>query len=372
MADQSDVEDGRGIRIERIKIENYKGIESLELELPAPELRSGSDVFVLGSRNGVGKTSILEAIGLVLFSIYNLRDRAQLNWDKLSEDLPVHLGQLIRAGSENARIVAEGVVNGQPGKATVVLSREEQLFETNYDKSVFLAIRPRGFNAHQLVHAPRELAAILGVSSQPFFRPSAALFHSFRKLAEVDPSPTAVIGDSRGGLFEGETWKFQRDSFSFDLFKYSVRRILLARANLIEDLGGGDVEDDFEHLERWLNRFASVSLGKFKRGRERELSIQVQPSEDGHSFPLDGLSSGQKSIITLLFLVWRATHDRPGVILIDEPELHLNPEWHRAVMKELVRLQPDNQYIVATHSDDVFSFADEERQILLTEGESRG
>ena len=61
-----------------------------------------------------------------------------------------------------------------------------------------------------------------------------------------------------------------------------------------------------------------------------------------------------------------------GFVLIDEPELHLDPQWHRVILRALRRLQPHSQFIVATHSpeiyDSVFSF---QRHLLIPKDDPR-
>ncbi len=56
-------------------------------------------------------------------------------------------------------------------------------------------------------------------------------------------------------------------------------------------------------------------------------------------------------------------------MLIDEPELHLNAEWHRRFIWQLHELQPKNQYVVATHSEDVFDSVEPTCRVLLETGE---
>ena len=93
--------------------------------------------------------------------------------------------------------------------------------------------------------------------------------------------------------------------------------------------------------------------------------MRVSPDGGAPSFPFDGLSSGQKEVISTLFLIWQYTREKPGIVLIDEPELHLNAEWERPLIRELFRLAPGNQYILATHSEDIFDAVDPRRRMLL-------
>lgn len=40
----------------------------------------------------------------------------------------------------------------------------------------------------------------------------------------------------------------------------------------------------------------------------------------------------------------------PGVVLIDEVDLHLHPRWQARILEDLVRIFPNVQFIVTTHS----------------------
>lgn len=93
--------------------------------------------------------------------------------------------------------------------------------------------------------------------------------------------------------------------------------------------------------------------------------------EAGHRLSVDALSSGQIEVFCFIgsLLVekfWK------GIILIDEPELHLDPQWHRPLLSVLTRLRPGCQVIVATHSrevsDSVRSF---ERFVLVSDDDPR-
>ena len=52
-----------------MSLRNYKGIDEVELLLPAPRMAEDPDVIVIGSQNGLGKTSILECCSLLLSTL---------------------------------------------------------------------------------------------------------------------------------------------------------------------------------------------------------------------------------------------------------------------------------------------------------------
>ncbi len=64
-------------------------------------------------------------------------------------------------------------------------------------------------------------------------------------------------------------------------------------------------------------RFASVGVNEHGL-----LSIKVQDTETGRFFDLDGMSSGEKGLVLTFLLIGRSIA-KGGLILVDEPELHL-------------------------------------------------
>jgi energy-coupling factor transporter ATP-binding protein EcfA2 len=92
---------------------------------------------------------------------------------------------------------------------------------------------------------------------------------------------------------------------------------------------------------------------------------------EGDRREVDLLSAGQ--IELFLFLAELAMNEnRAGIIFIDEPELHLDPQWHRLILRTLGRLQPRAQLIVATHSPEIYdAAASYQRHFLVPENDPR-
>lgn len=86
--------------------------------------------------------------------------------------------------------------------------------------------------------------------------------------------------------------------------------------------------------------------------------------------PLDMASSGELEWVTLVGTLI-ATEFR-GLLVIDEPELHLHPQWQTRFIPALRQLAPDTQVIVATHSaypwDQALSY---QRILLLPDNDPR-
>ncbi|MBM3472641.1 MAG: AAA family ATPase [Armatimonadetes bacterium] len=82
----------------------------------------------------------------------------------------------------------------------------------------------------------------------------------------------------------------------------------------------------------------------------------------GERLPFNVLSHGMRGMLAMVGdMAWRgfvlnphlgadAARETPGVVLIDEIDLHLHPSWQRHVVDDLKRAFPKVQFIVTTHS----------------------
>ena len=83
--------------------------------------------------------------------------------------------------------------------------------------------------------------------------------------------------------------------------------------------------------------------------------------------PVSLLSDGVRAMISLAAdLAWRCTKlnppfgrdasiKSPGIVMIDEVDMHLHPQWQQRVIASLHRAFPKIQFIVTTHSPQVLS-----------------
>ena len=80
----------------------------------------------------------------------------------------------------------------------------------------------------------------------------------------------------------------------------------------------------------------------------------------GATLPFDALSDGYKAFIgwvtDLLYHVSRGTpsgemlFEARGVVLVDEIDQHLHPEWQRSVIPRVARAMPNLQFVFSSHS----------------------
>jgi len=95
----------------------------------------------------------------------------------------------------------------------------------------------------------------------------------------------------------------------------------------------------------------------------KELTFHITKFEKALSFTQ--LSDGERGLLALVFdisrrlIIANIDKDNPlegkAVILIDELDLHLHPRWQRTVVSDLLRTFPNCQFIATTHSPQIIS-----------------
>jgi len=88
---------------------------------------------------------------------------------------------------------------------------------------------------------------------------------------------------------------------------------------------------------------------KLRLSRTQGLVVECEP--DGRPIEVQALSSGEQHELVLLFdLIFRV--QKGTLVLIDEPELSLHPEWQMQFVDDLMTIAQDRQFdvLLATHS----------------------
>ncbi len=107
---------------------------------------------------------------------------------------------------------------------------------------------------------------------------------------------------------------------------------------------------------------------------------QLLIDHDGTTLNLRQLSDGERSVLVLVLdIARRLTQANPSlndpiseaeaVILIDEIDLHLHPQWQRKIVRDLVRTFPNCQFIASTHSPQVIGEVPHD-QIQMIDGDN--
>jgi len=152
---------------------------------------------------------------------------------------------------------------------------------------------------------------------------------------------------------------------------------------------GGRMRPGFEVVKRAvLNCVLNADGLWYDPDRE-----QIVLSIDHQAQPFDNLSAGQRMMLALIadiaikavtqnaFLLPpdelgpedeplpRVLQQTPGVVLIDELDVHLHPKWQRHVIEDLRRTFPQIQFVGATHSPFLIQSLRSGEELIVLDGQ---
>lgn len=78
---------------------------------------------------------------------------------------------------------------------------------------------------------------------------------------------------------------------------------------------------------------------------------------------IDDVSAGELELIAMAGELM--VDDKPRLVLVDEPELHLHPEWVSQIKRALRSFAPGAQFILSTHADAPWDQASSYERLLL-------
>lgn len=123
-----------------------------------------------------------------------------------------------------------------------------------------------------------------------------------------------------------------------------------------------EIEKLYEPLEKLIkiiNQFFSESKKEVLIDSQGEVTIKFK---NGKEAKLYELSSGEKQIITMLgHLIFfeERFKKKPGIFIIDEPEVSLHLAWQEIFVNSILEASPNTQFILATHSPAITGDAEE-------------
>lgn len=343
------------MRIDHLTLKNFRCFEDQEYDFH-PSMN------VLIGQNGTGKTAILEALATSAGS-----------W-------------LLGIGGFESRHIRPNDVRLKP-----IIIGEEMTFEQQYPVS----ISAQGEIEGKYIGWQRTLAS----------ERSRTTYGDVRQLRELATHADVSVRAGKSIILpviayygSGRLWKELRDS--------RVKQSIKDKQTRLSRLEGyRDSIDDRvspRDLMRWLERQAWIA---FQEGREPQLlrtvlstmvamlegatDVRYDPKRedivvsfaDSSPLPFKYLSDGQRNLLALAGdiamrmsrlnpqLGLDVLNETPGVVLVDELDLHLHPRWQRRIIDDLRRLFPKVQFIVTTHSPFIIQTLQEDELINL-EGQS--
>jgi len=315
------------VRIKRISIEGFRAIrEPLDLEWVDPR-GAPLERVVMAGPNGSGKTSVLEAILLAL-------GREEL----IVRDLPaVARGDHWRTDLASDASVMLDCLDDVAG-ARFVVTRTADRWEYRV-----------GLEGHDIrvIDDPEDVRRALDSHRVEYFS-------SWRSPVLPGGLQPTTAGRSPA---DNEANRLRR--LKQQIINERARRAFRTQPTIV-----GLSKD-----ERWLDRLNAV-WSSFHTDDSMINADVVDPDADEPTFDLfvfdgserrcsiDQVSSGELELLTVAGTLILAEFD--GLLLIDEPELHLHPEWQAQLLDMLRTAAPRAQLVVTTHAsapwDQAYSF----------------
>lgn len=147
-----------------------------------------------------------------------------------------------------------------------------------------------------------------------------------------------------------------------------------------ENLGGvPELEVVYSAMEKCFSLVGGYDDVKVQYNlNTNELDVYYTTTDNHRmKLPLNQLSDGYKGTVSLVAdiayrmavlnpqLLDRVVVETPGVVLIDEVDLHLHPSWQQSVLNDLRSIFPKVQFIVSTHAPAVIQSVQSENIRIL-------
>ncbi len=341
------------MRITDLELENFRGFKKLHLQFDPNQ-----QTHVLVGINGSGKTSILDAIAMLLMHIVQpltSNSKSYKNPFYLTDD-DIQIG----AKSTHNKFTINFLEQNTLGfiKKEVYSNKSAYAYENFKTLVSFL-------NEHLLNNAQFNL-------------PILVYYQSNRHLI----SPTSKKKTTE--TYNHEQFYAYKNAFSAQKSDFSTflnwfineenfenQEKIVRQDFTFESKNLSTVRSAVKHFLEILKSetFSSLRIKRQRNGhssfRSLRLSSYLVISKDGQELTLDQLSDGEKSLLLIVgdiahrLAIANPSLEQPlngeGIVLIDELELHLHPQWQRLVVAALEKTFPKLQFIVTTHSPQVLS-----------------
>ncbi|MHA3683736.1 AAA family ATPase [Leucobacter sp. HY1908] len=347
--------------VSRLRVENFRCFARLDLEL-AP------DLTLLVGLNGAGKTAVLDAIAVALGTpmreLSGEKQRGILQEDVrvVPFDLDSHVTSATVEPQYPVSVAVEAALDGHD----VTWERRRDSASGN-TKEV-------GKEVHQLAAA----VSLRATGSDADARAQTLLpvisYYGIERLVKI-----------RSG--HGEIQASRKHAYASALEPGSD----LTRLNGFLAVLDGQIQDarvfGDENPEGAINQFRAIDLAcervletvGWRRLRWNRAIGQLTLSHSKHgTLPLSYLATGTKiaagMAIDLASRMARANPQlgasellelTPGIVMIDEVDMHLHPSWQQRIVPALRRVFPRVQFILTTHSPQVISTVEADRVRIL-------
>lgn len=330
------------MNLKRLRLQNYRRFDFFEIDFQ-------SSLTVIAARNGQGKTTILEAIAAALGPFVGAFDDGKSKHIDRSDARYKRVGLgfeneqifpvLIDAEMTRPDLTWQRALNGPKGRTTT----KEAVPLANWGSALVSSVR----------------------TGEKVLLP-VVCYYSSRRLwvTHKITSAKAVLSESRMIGYE--------DCLSSSS-NYSQIQLWLRKATYAAIQQRSQSGYEAGHLDLRLKGIGeAVNYVLSEEGWDNfHYSLVFEELAMSHpdhgALPVSMLSDGVRAVISLVadlalrcvrlngYLQEFAPKKTPGIVLIDEVDLHLHPAWQQRILTSLRDAFPSIQFIVTTHSPQVVS-----------------
>jgi predicted ATP-binding protein involved in virulence len=351
------------MRITQLIAENFRNFENLQLDF------QGNLCVILGV-NGAGKSNVLELIGKHFYKIGSEicfadnqsstfivdKNISILNQDFNKSDF---IKQIKSSASftenifskKNANLKCDFIVsiNNQSSNVDGIFRKIEK--NTNIPVLVFYSIERGSINLEKKARSTKNRSHFTYLSS---LDASFSLYTSFVRWFEDEEN------------YENQ----QRLDENIDYRNPKLELIRTSISSFFSQLADADFKQLKVKKKRNDNDF---------NFEESSISKSLTILKNQEELNVEQLSAGEKNLLLLVVDITRRlaianpSLENPllgeGIVLIDEIDLHLHPQWQREVISALMSIFPNIQFIVTTHSPQVLSKIRKENIVILKDNQ---
>ena len=326
------------LRPTALKLRNFKGIAELDITLD-------ESLTLLAGVNGVGKTSVLQALLAAVTRAWTATPPHNYPDFGFSESVT-------RAGATGAEVLLELALPAQSPIALRLAVQERVL-------------APDPLQFHQLNQFLQKFQPSL---------PLVVYYEQNRVPVSGSNWRNVSISSRENRASSLHTTATSPHEFKAWFFEKEADEGLETRER--RNLNYSDPElAAVRGLLRQLDGFRAVRSRKPPEKGERTLYLE----KDGGDIPFDSLSGGEQAFFLLAADLARRLmlespgvpiEEAPGIVCIDEIELHLHPAWQKKILRTLMNTFPACQFIVTTHSPQVIGGVEAHHVRLLEPAEN--
>ena len=372
------------MRIEQLEVKNFRCLENITIEFPA------NNLAVIVGVNGAGKSAILDALKISISNVIRQLISLEIKKDFTLQDITGSSAIIeqdeIHHTAESSKI---DVVIKENDEHTITVSCEAKILEKDYSESTTPTITGHDSYIEQFSHEDSSQNFPLFV----YYHDRPIDYYHDKPIEQTKqyPKPLKIYFDKQQlNIYRGCMQADLDDFFEFTQW-FEREENFENERRLREDPNYriSSLEVIRKTFQKLLNNLINIPFSDLRivrHSRDRVFPFRrsipnpnLVISKDNQDFKINQLSSGEKRLLMLATdLARRLAIANPGlgenalegegIILIDEIDLHLHPQWQRRVLPALTKTFPNCQFIVTTHSPQVLSEVPGESVFILENG----